>query len=149
MRDIKFKVRDLINNIWISNFCIWSDTNIYQLNVVSDSQPILHKLLNQRDYELVQYTWLKDRNWKEIYEGDIIWWFSVKVSSKSYSWVLQWIVEWDNEWCDYNLVYRLWDTEKYMIRAFWLQWEDNHYGVIGNVYENKDLVSKQWLWRLN
>ena len=74
-----------------------------------------------RDYIPMQFTWLLDKNGKEIYEGDI-----VKIEDRFWG------------------VYR---DESYL-EYFIMNWESNepmylyaHYEVVGNIYENPELIN--------
>lgn len=81
---------------------------------------------------LMQYTGLKDKNGIEIYEGDII--YSHHIEDKKTG-----PVKWSNIHHAYIIDYprRKGDTTD--------QWQDMHgkehcYEVVGNIYENKDLL---------
>lgn len=79
-------------------------------------------------YEIMQYTGLKDKNGKEIYEGDII------VSDYE-----KW---WHNQPCG---------VVEYLENGFWLSGKDgSHFmpnedsrRVIGNIYENPELLESK------
>ena len=79
-------------------------------------------------WELMQYTGLKDKNGKEIYEGDIVkgWHYEdmdtgVGIDRLSIP-TTTFAVEWDNETCGWNL------------------YGSDDFEVIGNIYENSELV---------
>jgi len=102
MRDLKFRAWDKDEKEMYFNFQIWSD---------GKGETFIGK-----NWELMQYTGLKDKNEKEIYEGDII---------KNISYVT------DTEWIERVVDIRFLDklaTQKY----------DRE--VIGNIYENPELV---------
>lgn len=73
------------------------------------------------DCKIMQYTGLKDNNGKEIYEGDIVRWidenFEVQYSESDASFILT----------DSKSVYMCYDNSE-------------PYEVIGNVYENPELL---------
>jgi len=118
MRDIKFRAWDRLNKRWIDLFLLRfsKDGDILSVDSLSKESYGLHQV------ELIQFTGLKDKNGKEIYEGDIL--------DKAYlSLGGSYVVEWDDN--EYNCG---WNTIK----------DDSDVGeVIGNIYENSELLEEK------
>ena len=91
--------------------------------------------------EFLQYTWLKDKNWKEIYEGDII-----RLSKETlYALSSAWHKEPDiKEHCE--VWYKNWNAMfnrnlyDYKFDSY-LRLANKDSEIIGNIYENKDLLN--------
>lgn len=90
---------------------------------------------NFSDIDLMEYTGLKDKNGKEIYEGDICRWRDLETFNNE---ILEdiFVVVWNDEklaWYtqneDGNFGYDLYEYT-----------DDRDLGVIGNIYENIDLL---------
>ena len=102
--------------------------NNNQQHFIIDLNGQFHNLQNGsggNDYVVQQYTALKDKNGKEIYEGDII---HLKFNDESVNLVVKW--------------------DKYMGLEFhnggWTSMVhvDTHGEVIGNIFEHKHLLEK-------
>lgn len=83
---------------------------------------------NFRDAELMQSTGLKDKNGKEIFEGDIVDYKGRKA-----------VVKWHGSYASF--IYRFVDELKERVS----EWHPlflayYHFEVIGNIYENKELL---------
>lgn len=121
MREIKFRVWDkdekLMKEVDSLNFPLQkqSGKDVTAYNQKEDYHEWIY------EYELMQYIGLKDKNNKEIYEGDIV---------EFYSNVEDEII---TEKVEYHFgIYRAGD---YFVGKIYNKCE-----VIGNIYENKDLL---------
>ncbi len=83
-----------------------------------------------QDPILMQYTGLKDKNGKEIYEGDIL---EGSSNGLIYGHGLKLVMEWDEDTAGYWLEMRNPKFKEYAQAA-------TRMTIIGNIYENADLV---------
>lgn len=133
MRDIKIKFWDVENKCmhhWIENF--------EEIAIVNGKmKPVLNNSVSdnwnwyKRSYEPLQYTGLKDKNGKEIYEGDILKFFNDVdyIIKPGYAKV---VFE-DGSFCCKHYKY---GTE-YLAN---MDVVDMYITVAGNIYENPELL---------
>ena len=142
----KFRTWDKIYNEWVDN----NDIVINQEGLLFiryenqvEFQPM--SLTKSANYEIVFFTGLKDKNGKEIYEGDILTWFADGINKKA-------IVIWkDCGWCAKRIDKKLNKFEKFYQFSHFIPVEINKEGkkdlfdgeVIGNKFENPELLEGQ------
>lgn len=121
MREIKFRAWDIDKQKYITCFdmseegCVWT-----QEPCCSPDYP---------NVIVEQYTGLKDRNEREIYEGDIV--------LDYYDGDDAFIVEWDKDTASFILT----DTCNIANVSFDNFYPDKELEVIGNIHENSELLS--------
>ena len=137
MNEIKFRAWDTTDNT------MWEPWNPYitqfQAFEIADrlcSGRFLRKE-EEHNYIFSQYTWLKDMNWKEIFEGDVVELHNWGIrSNEEIIWISE--IYWDTE-------YNQWDFKM-------IDWEyiDDQYGrwrqspkIIWNIYENPNLLTNE------
>ena len=127
MREIKFRVWDKTFKMMLSPELVDIDFNEGKIEVTTDTLRYEEVYTDEiKDFVLMQYTNLKDKNGKEIYEGDIL---KVKFDTETIN------------------LYVRYDMGEYLLVKYG-EWEDSLYAcmwfheveVVGNIYENKDLI---------
>ena len=114
MREIKFRAWDKKQKCWILDQQIKKNFNQYY---------------NQPNSILMQYTGLKDKRRKEIYEGDVLYY---KLLEQNY------LVQWDIHNAKFSAIGKrnTFDSNAYRASAF------DQMEIVGNIYENPELLEK-------
>jgi len=113
MRDLKFRV--------------WTGLRFWYFDIHSG----INKENDDKFGEVEQFTGLKDKNGKEIYEGDIVYHAKESNLTTQCTMIGPDKVIWDNENCRFILGNG--DNFGMIFKA---------YEIIGNVHENKDLLDE-------
>ena len=137
MRDIKFRGFSFNGNKWIYSSGIDIENGVVSLIV---SYGVCFEPEDVEEESVGQYTGLKDRNGKEIYEGDIVKTTGViesigKVVFKDCEFCIE--VE---GWCSKRPHYQSLKLKEKCDDVKSSFYFDKHFEVIGNIYENKDLL---------
>lgn len=88
-----------------------------------------------------QYTGLRDKNGKEIYEGDICRVSSDTFYSNSYATLEEsWELIMQVVFCNYAFIFRCLQDKHLEILLAETLWEDFEIEIVGNIYENPELL---------
>ena len=128
MREIKFRAWDREAKRF---------TN-YQIGIFDDSVRFYDKAKGTwhnagERFELMQYTGLKDKHQKPIYEGDIV---NISSHTPFYN-----IVKFDEK----GAAFQLCPLDKRWSKSYFTNYENvdkERFEIIGNIYENKELLNE-------
>ena len=118
------EIADVNDSIWtLDQIAEWEPDNYIDVCLSSAWKVI----------DINQYTGLKDKNWKEIYEGDIVEYLDASWFSQDDVWINRWIVEFDlREWINF--------TNRDSVEMEDIDF-DEEVEIIGNIYENPELLN--------
>ena len=132
MREIKFKIWDKTRNKWLFSNCgkfLLTQEGKAMFHMDGDNP--LEPIIDQIEYEVLFYTGLKDKNGKEIYEGDIIKNnFAETIGSIMFADCGYWIKTINKDIFD-NTIYHVLG-----------QYDGEVLEIIGNIYENPELLEE-------
>lgn len=117
MREIKFRAWDKKEKKMID----WYDLA---------SKFMFFNYIDNPDFPLMQYTGFKDKNGVEIYEGDIVEYFSIVINRKILGKVF-----WNDQMASWFI-----KNEFGILEHFALTRNNSDFIKIGNVYDNKELL---------
>lgn len=128
MREIKFRAWDKDNKEMFEPVIPFGDS-VYK-TVVIDIKEDRSYLAKIKNAEIMQFTGLKDKNDKEIYEGDVV---KCKMHNKTYE---NYVISWCSEDASFEALNV--DKSNFIDATIWCKCE-----IIGNIHENPELAEVQ------
>lgn len=131
MREIKFKIWDKTRNKWLFSNCgkfLLTQEGKAMFHMDGDNP--LEPIIDQIEYEVLMYTGLKDKNGKEIYEGDIL--------TRDGYWSIR--IDYENGCCVARDLDKVRYNNKILDIPLCEYKSINKWKVIGNIYENPELL---------
>ena len=149
-REIKFRAWDNIKGKMIANSKDAAYDDAYWDGLYMSEYDMLARLLSSKKWTYMQYTGLKDVNGKEIYEGDIL--EVVNLEEESYYWTgyengmkgkliissnfCLCLLDEDGEHIEH------WNDGNHSTGfSGFSDYASEHIKVLGNIYENKELLN--------
>ncbi len=133
MRELKFRAWDKRKRIMV--YRNENESADYWDGVYGSEIELINSLLNDSSYEFMQYTGLKDRNGREIYEGDIVKWGQLEGNTENPVRIA--IVEFDPD-----LQFRCINLD-HIFRFGCFMYPSEALEVIGNIYENPEWLEEK------
>ena len=146
MREIKFRGKRLDSREWIygslvgiDDIAVIVDYRDFGWNPQTDVNSFWFDMENNEvDTDtLGQYTGLKDKNGKEIYEGDIIGWKSFIENGKLFMGIIKWYTDLAS-FAVYTSLNDIYPYETDLLKVTQIGCE-----VIGNIYDNPELLKTE------
>ena len=137
---LKIKMREIKFRSWNKKHKHFEGTQVK--SNTENNIPIMYIYDDDDDSsEVMQFTGLKDRNGKEIYEGDILIMHHGKGVGRGTHWMkMISLVIWNNEQSKFDTITKI--NKRIDIKEV----KNKYFGdstIIGNIYENKELLEDE------
>lgn len=131
MREIKFRGFNNFNNGWIYGSLV----EIYEdCHILKEGKTFFDRHTKVDKESIGQYTGLKDKDGKEIYEGDILKYKRNDISEENFK--LYWNEE-ESAFYLQNILYP--NDDDIAVKYYRIE----NFEIIGNIFENKELLETE------
>jgi uncharacterized phage protein (TIGR01671 family) len=138
-REIKFRVWD---GDAMYDATDYPDYTLDTFTTVHKMKPEYRRLLDR--FTLMQYTGLKDRNGREIYEGDIVRWGHIEGGEEDPVRIAEVRIDPDIQFVAHNIPSSYRDKDCHVFHYGTFAYRDTHnwLDIIGNVFQHPELIKR-------